>query len=159
MLKHGTVCFLKKDDKYLLVLIEYGDSNRRWNGIGGMVNEHETFDDALIREIQEEVGVTIKIDHLKKMAVIQENPDFHLHIYICDAWEGELHIVDETIKQLQWFVPATIPYDAMWPDNKYWLPEVLEGRKIKATLFKNVYTDIKPLTENDIEIQEVAELN
>ncbi len=33
----------------------------------------------------------------------------------------------------EWFDKKNIPYDKMWPDDKYWLPKVLEGKKLNAT--------------------------
>lgn len=31
-----------------------------------------------------------------------------------------------------WFSLATIPYEKMFADDRYWLPLVLEGKKINA---------------------------
>lgn len=156
-MKHGTVCFLRRDDEVMLILIEYSETNRKWGGVGGMVDPHESIEAAVTREMQEELGITVDKAHLKKMAVVEENPEFHLHVYFTNTWSGDMKPLDPSIKQIQWFVPATVPYEQMWPDNKYWLPEVLQGKKIKARVFKDVYHDIKPLTEKDVELREVAE--
>lgn len=32
----------------------------------------------------------------------------------------------------EWFSTKNIPYNCMFPDDKYWLPLILEGKKIKA---------------------------
>ena len=32
----------------------------------------------------------------------------------------------------QWFHINDIPYAQMWPDDKYWMPMFLEGKKFKA---------------------------
>lgn len=32
----------------------------------------------------------------------------------------------------KWFNIANIPYDNMFPDDRYWLPLILEGQKIDA---------------------------
>ena len=31
-----------------------------------------------------------------------------------------------------WFNVNSIPYDKMFPDDSYWLPLILKGKKIKA---------------------------
>jgi len=35
----------------------------------------------------------------------------------------------------QWFKTEIIPYDEMWDDDKYWLPDILQGKKLKAKFF------------------------
>jgi 8-oxo-dGTP diphosphatase/2-hydroxy-dATP diphosphatase len=32
----------------------------------------------------------------------------------------------------QWFVMTNIPFDEMWPDDKYWFPMFLEGQKFSG---------------------------
>jgi len=31
-----------------------------------------------------------------------------------------------------WFSESEIPYDSMWEDDRYWLPQLLAGKKIQA---------------------------
>jgi 8-oxo-dGTP diphosphatase len=31
-----------------------------------------------------------------------------------------------------WFKLSEIPYELMWDDSHYWLPHVLEGKKVNA---------------------------
>jgi hypothetical protein len=35
----------------------------------------------------------------------------------------------------EWFGFDEIPYSEMWPDDEYWLPKVLEGKKIVGSFF------------------------
>jgi len=55
----GTVCFIIKEDKVLLALIEYSPIDKKWNGIGGFVEKGETPEDAVIREVKEEIDIEI----------------------------------------------------------------------------------------------------
>ena len=32
----------------------------------------------------------------------------------------------------QWFEMTNIPFDEMWPDDKYWFPMFLEGQKFSG---------------------------
>ena len=52
------------------------------------------------------------------------------HLYVASEWQGEPTESDEM--KPEWFDIQSIPYDKMFPDDKYWLPLILEGRKIKA---------------------------
>ena len=33
----------------------------------------------------------------------------------------------------KWFLHRDVPYDDMWVDDKYWLPQVLLGQKVEAS--------------------------
>ena len=48
----------------------------------------------------------------------------------------------------QWYEVGSIPYGSMWVDDEYWLPVVLEGKKVKA---KFVFgTDNESMLEHEI---------
>ena len=32
----------------------------------------------------------------------------------------------------KWYSHGDIPFEAMWPDDKYWLPAVLAGKKVEG---------------------------
>ena len=32
----------------------------------------------------------------------------------------------------EWFSTDSIPFDRMWPDDVYWFPLMLQGKKFKA---------------------------
>jgi len=32
----------------------------------------------------------------------------------------------------KWFKISDIPYESMWPDDIFWLPKVLTGKKVRA---------------------------
>lgn len=105
----------------------------RWNGVGGKVSEGETIEAAAIREAQEEICVTPR--NIKKVAELfftfPINPaiNHHAHTYICEEWEGEPAESEEM--KPQWYKISDIPYAQMWPDDKFWLPMVLEGKIVK----------------------------
>ena len=67
----------------------------RWDGRmgfpGGTVNENETLIDALVREIKEEVGISIKTDHVRPIASHENR--IVTHLYGLKVLEAEfLHI-------------------------------------------------------------------
>jgi 8-oxo-dGTP pyrophosphatase MutT (NUDIX family) len=78
-----------------------------WDTIGGHVEEGESLDEALIREIQEEVGVTPTLFRL--IATVRERqPEIYgdalHHIYAVTAWQGgePANVCDEH-SELKWF--------------------------------------------------------
>lgn len=151
-----TLLFLRKDDQVLLAMKKRGFGEGRWNGVGGKVDGGETIEQALVREAQEEVGVT-PLDH-EKVADIRFDEYFkgvptimHVHVYVADSWEGEPTESEEM--KPQWFAVGDVPYSDMWSDDEYWLPAVLDGKKVSADF---------TLDEHDAivlhDVREVAEL-
>lgn len=75
---------IQKDDKIFIAQRGYGDYKDGWEFPGGKKEEKESYEQALIREIQEELHASIKIE--KKIGVfIKDYPTFimHMHAYLC----------------------------------------------------------------------------
>jgi 8-oxo-dGTP diphosphatase/2-hydroxy-dATP diphosphatase len=134
--KETTLVFLRDGDRLLLAMKKRGFGAGRWNGIGGKLDAGETVVQAMIRECQEEIGVTPTQYH--KVAehdfiLDSETPTaWHMfvHTYVCNGWEG---IPVETEEMApQWFTLDTIPYDTMWQDDRYWLPQILAGQFLRT---------------------------
>ncbi len=106
----------------------------RWNGVGGKVEKDENIGDAAERETQEEIGVAIK--QANKCAELSfyfpHNPawDQKVHVYFCEVWDGEPSESEEM--KPQWFSAQELPLGQMWPDDEFWIPEVLSGKLVKA---------------------------
>lgn len=58
----------------------YGEYKDRWEFPGGKIEAGESPEEALIREIREELGVTIDVHELIDI-VDHDHTDFHLHMY------------------------------------------------------------------------------
>lgn len=58
---------------------------------------------------------------------------YKLHIYSTRNATGE--IKPNPDGEVKWFGLSDIPYYDMWPDDKYWLPLVLQGKKFDADFF------------------------
>lgn len=118
-----------------------GFGKNRWNGVGGKVKESESIESAALREAKEEFNVEIK--KIQKVAELNfrflTNPDFDniVHVYLTEEWTGEPSDSEEMSPK--WFKTEEIPYSNMWPDDIYWLPQVLRGNKLegKFTLGEN----------------------
>lgn len=117
-----------------LAMKKRGFGKDRYNGYGGKIEGDETIEDAVKRECREESGVMVS--DLEKVAEIEftfphmQQYNQRVHAYITSLWAGEPKETEE-MKPF-WFRVNSIPYEQMWPDDIYWLPQVLEGNKIKA---------------------------
>lgn len=140
-LRDATLVFLVKKTQGEITDICLAKKRRgfgidKWNGAGGKVDgRDQTIEDGAKREAKEEIGVVIH--DMKKIAELEfyfsGNPAWNqrVHAYFCDRWEGE-PAESEEMKPM-WFSVSEIPYWKMWPDDKFWLPAVLKGDKVKAT--------------------------
>jgi mutator protein MutT len=108
-----------------------GFGQGRWNGVGGKLDAGETIEQALVRECQEEIGVTPLA--YEKVAIHDfKFPDGsgnqQVHTYFCGKWQSEPVETEEMAPQ--WYSIHEIPYDEMWQDDIIWLPQVLAGKKL-----------------------------
>lgn len=134
-MKQLTLLFLIRDNQVLLAMKKRGFGAGRWNGVGGKLDEGETIEQALVRECQEEISVT-PVDYRKAARIIFHEQHqgtkntLEVHVFTCTKWEGEPEETEEMAPK--WFDTGEIPYDEMWPDDPYWLPQVLAGKSLEA---------------------------
>lgn len=125
-----TLVIIHWDGKVLLGMKKRGFGAGRWNGFGGKVKEGETIEAAAKRELQEEAG--IEAVGLQKIGLLNfefmgKEDTIEGHIFSASEIVG-LPTESEEMKP-QWFDTDKIPYAEMWPDDPYWMPFLLTGRK------------------------------
>ena len=82
-----------------------------WEFVGGKVEPGETKEQALIRECQEELAITISVDDVF-MDVVHEYPDITVHLTLFNATIAEGVPQKLEHNDIQWITPADIPdYD------------------------------------------------
>jgi mutator protein MutT len=137
-LRYSTLCFLVDEEMILLAMKKKGFGAGRWNGVGGKVEAGESIEQAMVRETQEEIGVTpksfVKTAELEfyfyNEEMRQSPADQLVTVYMADSWEGEPSESDEMAPK--WYRKDSLPYDSMWPDDKIWLPHVMLGKSVEA---------------------------
>lgn len=134
-MKDVTLIFLHRDNEVLLAMKKRGFGEGRWNGAGGKLEPGETIEQALVRECQEEICVTpvgyTQVAELNFDAYFKgERTTMRCHVYFCEEWDGTPAETEEM--RPQWFKKSEIPYDDMWQDDKFWLPQVLDGKKLSG---------------------------
>lgn len=136
-LRQATICLLRREDKVLLAMKKRGFGVGKWNGPGGKPNDGESVEQAVVREVQEEISVTPLL--LQKVAVldfyfpdvpIEKDWDQQVVVFTTDKWEGEPTESEEMTPK--WFKVEEVPYYQMWPDDIHWMPKVFAGQKVKA---------------------------
>ncbi|XP_069425749.1 oxidized purine nucleoside triphosphate hydrolase [Ovis canadensis] len=128
-----TLVLVLQPQRVLLGMKKRGFGAGRWNGFGGKVQEGETVEDGAKRELQEESGLTV--DALHKVGQITfefvGDPELmDVHIFCTDSVQGTPVESDEM--RPQWFRLDQIPFGDMWPDDSYWFPLLLQGKKFRG---------------------------
>ncbi|GAA0315036.1 8-oxo-dGTP diphosphatase [Bacillus carboniphilus] len=111
-----TICFLYQHDQLLMLLRNKAPNKGKWNGLGGKIEENESLEESILREIKEESGLTVH-DILYK-GVVTWNNKSGMHVFTGTDYSGDIHSTYEGQvgwKPLEWVlssneVVSNIPY-------------------------------------------------
>lgn len=154
MKKILTLCLIYREPHILLGMKKRGFGAGRWNGFGGKLKDGESIAEAAKREVREEAGINVL--SLEKAGILTfyyktTNEFFETHLFLIKDFLGKVFETEEM--KPQWFHKNELPFEQMWPDDQYWMPFFLAGRKFKADFHFFDYDKI--LTHN---IEEVAKI-
>jgi 8-oxo-dGTP pyrophosphatase MutT (NUDIX family) len=134
MVKIETVSIIYSHPKILLGMKKVRFGKGKYNGFGGGVENGESLEECVIRETFEETGGIIIINPLRMGEILfhsqSEEDDHNVHFFRANQFRGSPRETEEMAPE--WFNVGDIPYDEMWPDDRYWLPLLLEGRYFKG---------------------------
>lgn len=150
------------DEKQNKVLLGYREkvSNSMgqglYAGLGGKARdskeiEHETDEEAIIRELYEESGIEVDLDNLESKGCVKflftHKPEWNLdvRIYVIKKWIGEPHKTVENKILPEWRSINDIPLEQMWEDAKYWLSRVIRGEVINEAYLYNEGLKLKEI--------------
>ncbi len=133
--ERATLCFLLKKNNVLLIHKKTGLGAGKISGPGGRLEKGETSTECVVRELEEEVGMTpISPKKMGELSFVFSN-GYSLHgtIFTATAFTGSLIETDEA--KPFWCDRTKIPFDNMWEDDPYWLPSLLNGQQIRAFFY------------------------
>ena len=113
---------IRKDDKIFATQRGYGEWKDWWEFPGGKIEAGETPEEALKREIREELSTEISVD--KFLCTVEyEYPAFGLtmHCYLCSLLTEALHLNEH--EAARWLTRDEL-------DSVKWLPADLEVIKV-----------------------------
>ena len=99
-----------------------------WEFVGGKVEPGETKEQALVRECQEELSVTLSVGDVF-MDVVHEYPDLTVHLTLFNATvaDGEPQKLEHN--DIQWIIPSEIVDYEFCPADKEILAKICEVYK------------------------------
>jgi 8-oxo-dGTP diphosphatase len=96
-----------------------------WEFPGGKVEAGEQPEQSLIRELREELGITVKPECLAPLTFASHSyPDFHLlmPLYVCRRWEGFVQAREK--QRLKWVRPNELRDYPMPPADEPLIPHL-----------------------------------
>ncbi len=135
---------IRREDRIFATQRGYGDWKDYWEYPGGKVEPGETPEQALRREIREELDAEISVD--KDLVTIDwDYPDFHLtmHCYICSLLADSLHLNEH--EAARWLDYTQLHEPCWLPADEQILPLLAaELLGVDASLAEFVETEIIP---------------
>ena len=102
------LCYIENNEQYLMLFRnkKLNDINEgKWIGIGGHLEEKETKEEALLREVKEETNLTLK-SFVYRGEILFATDDIKetMYLHTSNEYEGEIRECDEG--ELKW-IPFT----------------------------------------------------
>ena len=122
---------IRKEDKIFATQRGYGDFKDWWEFPGGKMETGETPEEALKREIQEELSTEISVDEFL-CTVEYDYPKFHLtmHCYLCSLLTEALHLNEH--EAARWLSMNNL-------DSVEWLPaDLIVVKESYAVIGKHI---------------------
>ena len=112
---------IRKDDRIFATQRGYGDFKDWWEFPGGKMEAGETPEEALVREIREELSTEISIDKFLH-TVEYDYPSFHLtlHCYMCSLLSEALHLNEH--ESARWLDASSLHTVRWLPADEELLP-------------------------------------
>ena len=137
-MKTATLAIIVEDEKVLLGFKKKGEiGTGTLNGPGGKLEEGETPFECVIRETQEEVGVTLSKENLDYLGTITffagGVPDFEVCIFYTKVFSGEPKETPDMVPS--WYPIEKLPFDQMLDSDQKWFERVARGEKCSARVY------------------------
>ena len=128
-----TLCYLEREDAYLMLhrIKKQDDYNHdKWIGVGGKFEPFESPEDCLLREVQEETGLTLTSYRCRGVVtfLLGELTEY-MFLYTADAWTGTL-VKDAARNEgiLEWVPKEQVEQLPIWEGDKIFFRLLEEDR-------------------------------
>ena len=129
-----TLCYLERDDNYLMLhrISKKNDINKdKWIGVGGHLEDDESPEECIKREIFEETGYDIPLEKLEFRALVtfvSQKGDYELmSLFTAKAPDHEPKECDEG--KLEWVSKNQVYSLNLWEGDKIFLKKLSETRE------------------------------
>lgn len=120
-MKNTTLCYIEKDNSYLMLhrVKKVNDENQdKWIGVGGKIEEGESPEECLLREVKEETGLTLTNYCYRGLVTFVSNQwgYEYMHLFTATEYEGEIKECNEG--NLEWVPKREVEQLNLWEGDK-----------------------------------------
>ena len=123
-MKNTSICYIERDGCYLMLhrTKKVNDENHdKWIGVGGKFEEGESPEECMLREVQEETGLTLTAWRYRGIVtfVSDEWGGEYMHLFTADGYAGQIRSCDEG--ELEWIEKQRLLSLPIWEGDKIFL--------------------------------------
>ena len=135
----STLCYIEKDNKYLMLhrTKKKNDINKdKWLGVGGKIEEGESPEECMIREVKEETGLTLKEYQLRGIVTYVSNKweTEYMYVFTATEFEGDLIECDEG--DLEWIEKEKIHTLPTWEGDHIFVDKLQKDNGFFFLIFE-----------------------
>jgi 8-oxo-dGTP diphosphatase len=124
-MKLATLCYIRKNGKTLMlhrVKKENDMHEGKWNGLGGKIEEGETPEECIIREVKEECGLNAKNPLMKgvlSFPQFSKGETWYVFLFVISEFDGEL--IESNEGNLEWIDDDKLFDLNLWEADKIFM--------------------------------------
>ena len=127
-MRNLTVCYIEKDNKYLMLhrTKKNNDVNKdKWIGVGGKIEDKESPEECIVREVKEETGLTLLNHKLRCIITFTSTvaETEYIYVFTSDKFTGE--IIECNEGDLEWVEKSKIDNLNVWEGDKIFHKKIL----------------------------------
>ncbi|KEI05480.1 8-oxo-dGTP diphosphatase [Clostridium botulinum] len=151
-MKVATLCYIENDNKILLLhRVKKKDDvhEGKWIGVGGKVEQGETPEECVIREVKEETGLDIKNPKLRGILTFPNFDgvdDWYVFVFTVNKYNGK--IIECNEGNLKWIEKSKVLDMPSWEGDKIFIEWILKNKPVFSAKF--IYKDGK-LTDYNVD--------